>query len=360
MLDQPKTIRQGEELNSAILSAYLRERTDITSDVDVAQFPSGFSNLTYMLSADTPTGRHEFVLRRPPFGANIKSAHDMEREFKVLSALKPLYDSVPLPVLYCGDESVLGAPFYLMERVEGIILRGKPPVGLDISPSVMQRLSTMVIDKLAELHAIDISSNSLKMLGKPEGYVQRQVEGWVKRYANAKTDEIQGMEQAAVWLAANMPSESSTTTLIHNDFKYDNVVFAPDLSRISAVLDWEMATIGDPLMDLGTTLGYWAEENDPPALRMFGLTSLAGNLTREELVARYALQTARDPDTLMRDIVFYYVFGLFKIGVIAQQIYSRFKQGFSKDERFGGLIHIVEAVGSMAQKALQTKHINSL
>lgn len=359
VLDAPTATRKGEEIDAVLLAAYLREYIPgLRGEIDVQQFPSGFSNLTYMLGAEVKTEgnrteRKEYVLRRPPFGANIKSAHDMEREYKVLQALRGSYTKVPQPIAYCDDTDVLGAPFYVMERVQGIILRNKKPETLDLSAPVMQRLSAMLTDNLTALHAVDISAPAIQALGKPEGYVRRQVEGWLKRYENAQTDDIAGMQQAAEWLLAHIPSEfasKNAPTLIHNDYKYDNVVFTPDLSAISAVLDWEMATLGDPLMDLGTTLGYWAEGDDPLPLKMFGLTGLEGNLNREEVVVRYAEQTGRD----MSNIVFYYVFGLVKIVVIAQQIYARFKKGFTQDPRFGGLISVVQAGAETAYKALES------
>ncbi len=353
VLDAPVQTRKGEELDAVRLADYLRQIIDgMAGGLEIEQFPSGFSNLTYMLGAVVNGERKEYVLRRPPFGANIKSAHDMEREYKVLRALRDPYPKVPEPIVYCDDVSIVGAPFYVMERVQGLILRNKKPEALDLSAPVMKSLSTMVVDNLVALHAVDISTPELQSLGKPDGYVRRQVEGWLKRYENAKTDDIAHITTIAEWLLANIPHETdqNAPTLIHNDYKYDNVVFTPDLSGISAVLDWEMATIGDPLMDLGTTLGYWAEEDDPIPLKMFGLTALEGNLTREEVVMRYADQSGRKID----HIVFYYVFGLMKIIVIAQQIYARFKQGFTKDPRFGGLIFVVQAGADTAYKALQS------
>jgi aminoglycoside phosphotransferase (APT) family kinase protein len=353
-LDKPRSIRTGEEFDARRLNNYLREHiADATGDVTIAQFPSGFSNLTYMLTLPTTSGTKEFVLRRPPFGANIKSAHDMEREYRVISAVKPLYSRVPQPILFCNDETVLGAPFYIMERVQGVILRNTPPTGIELTPDVMRRLSEMLIDNLAALHSIDASHASIRALSKPDGYTERQVKGWTDRYQQARTDELAAMEFAAKWLLANIPTNTPPPRLLHNDYKYDNVVFSPAMASIVAVLDWEMATIGDPLMDLGTTLGYWAEANDPPALKSFGLTSLEGNLSRREIVTRYAEKTGAD----VSNIAFYYAFGLFKIGVIAQQIYARYKKGFTNDERFGTLIHVTQAAGEMAAKTAQTGSI---
>jgi aminoglycoside phosphotransferase (APT) family kinase protein len=348
-------MRQGEELDAKKLTEYVRGVVEgMAGELEIYQFPSGFSNLTYMLAATVQGVRKEYVLRRPPFGANIKSAHDMKREYKILRAIRPSYPRVPEPIAYCDDAAVLGAPFYIMERVQGIILRGKKPDNLDLSQPVMKRLSTLLTDNLADLHCIDISAPELQNLGKPDGYVQRQVDGWIQRYENAKTDEVPFMQEIADWLGANIPSaDVNKSALIHNDYKYDNVVFTEDLTQISAVLDWEMATLGDPLMDLGAALAYWTEENDPAPLKMFGLTSLPGNLNREEVVARYAEKTGFN----VENIVFYFVFGLYKNSVIAQQIYARFKKDFTKDPRFGGLIFVIQAGAEVAQKALNANKL---
>src|ERR1044071_2045810 len=253
LLDNPRSVRDGEQLDAAKLLAYLRSKLPgLDGAVEVKQFPAGFSNLTYLWRV----GEQEFVLRRPPFGAKIKTAHDMNREFLILSRLYPVFPKVPRPVLYCEDETILGAPFYLMERVRGVILRAQPPEGLELSPQTMRRLSESFVRNFVEIHAVDYAAAGLGELGRPEGYVARQIEGWTKRFFDARTDEAAEVEALAGWLAANAPRDSGAA-LIHNDYKYDNVVFAPDrLDSIVAVLDWEMATVGDPLMDLGTALGY--------------------------------------------------------------------------------------------------------
>jgi aminoglycoside phosphotransferase (APT) family kinase protein len=351
MIDQARTIRTGEELDITKLQAYLSEHLPAGNNLEVMQFPSGYSNLTYLLA----WGNQELVLRRPPFGASVKSGHDMEREYAVLKALKPVYAKVPNPVLYCGDTSVIGSPFYIMERVRGVILRNQSPGEITLYPSAMQNLSEKLIDNLATIHAIDINKPELAALGKPEGYVQRQVEGWSKRYLSSQTDTIPGMDSVAAWLAANRPPEQYTS-LIHNDYKYDNVVFDSDLYQILAVLDWEMATLGDPLMDLGTTLGYWIEPADAKPLHMFGLTTLPGNLNRQQVMERYAEKSGRE----IKNIVFYYAFGLFKIGVIVQQIYFRYKKGFTRDERFAPLIHVLHACAQTADKAITANRISNL
>ncbi len=352
-LDQPQDIRAGEELNTAQLEVYLKKQMPQLGGVLlVQQFPSGYSNLTYSLQF----GERELVLRRPPFGAKIKSAHDMAREYKILTALISVYSKIPRPLLYCDDESIIGAPFYVMERVKGVILRAKPPAEISLSPELMRRLSESCIDNLVAIHRIDYVRAGLSDLGKPEGYVERQVRGWTQRYQNARTDDIPEIERAIEWLNANLPAESGTA-LIHNDYKYDNLVLDPnDLASIIAVLDWEMATIGDPFMELGTTLGYWIEPDDPPEMRMFGLTALPGNLNREQLVECYAQKSGRD----IPHVVFYYVYGLLKIAVIVQQIYHRYKQGLTHDKRFAPLIHLVRTCGKMAALAMAKQRITRL
>ncbi len=351
--DSATTIRQGEELDQTALQAYLKSQIPDFEDItEILQFPGGFSNLTYLIK----TATKEYVLRRPPFGANIKSAHDMGREFRVLSLLKPHYNKVPTPTIYCEDESVMGAKFYMMERVQGIILRAghayKLPsmIDADILETTMQHLGESFVDNFAALHTIDIEKTGLIALGKPEGYVDRQVDGWIGRYAKSKTDEIPEMETAAEWMMSHKPAPQPPAFL-HNDYKFDNVVLNPDdLSEILAVLDWEMSTVGDPLMDLGGSLAYWSEETDGVFARNFNLTWLKGNLTRKELVARYAEKTGRD----VSEIIFYYVFGLYKNAVIAQQIYARWKAGLTKDSRFESLILGVKEFAEMAVKAIKT------
>ncbi len=354
-IDSPKSIRQGEELNIENLTSFLNQQLpDLKGDLTVSQFPSGFSNLTYMVTI----GEKEFVLRRPPFGANIKSAHDMAREYTILNNIAPAFSKVPKPLIYSNDTNIIGAEFYMMERVKGVILRQKAPAGINLTPDLIRGISESAIDNLAELHLIDIEQHNLTNLGKPEGYAKRQVEGWTSRYQKSETDQVTTMNSTAAWLLSHIPTDRPTT-LIHNDYKYDNVVLNPkNLTEIIAVLDWEMATIGDPLMDLGTTLGYWAEEDDPEMLRGFSLTSLQGNMNRQEIIERYAQKTGRNIAELSENIVFYYVFGCFKIGVIVQQIYARYKKGLTQDARFANLIHLVHAFGECAEKAIQRGRIS--
>jgi aminoglycoside phosphotransferase (APT) family kinase protein len=352
--DQPAPVRSGEELDVAALQAYLMANLPgARGELKIEQFPRGYSNLTYLLRL----GDRDLVLRRPPFGANVKSAHDMGREYLILHSLEGLYAKAPRPVLYCEDAGVLGVPFYVMERVPGVILREPLPAGMSIEPGTIRRICEALVDTLAELHSVDYRSAGLAELGKAEGYVARQVRGWAQRYEQASTHDLPAMRAVGAWLAGHMPPERGAA-LIHNDFKLDNLVLdARDLTRVKAVLDWEMATIGDPLMDLGTTLGYWIQAGDPPELQRLGLARFAGSLRRGEVVARYAERTGGSPAALAAEIVFYYVFGLFKIAVIVQQIYYRYRQGHTKDSRFGQLDTVVAACARMAEMAIRSGRI---
>ncbi len=354
-LDRTRPVRDGEQLDVARLHEYLAAHLPAVAaegSLVVEQFPHGHSNLTYLIRS----GEHEWVLRRPPFGNRVKTAHDMGREYRILSRLSHVYAPAPATVVYCDDESILGAPFYLMERRTGVILRGTPPPDRPIPASLVRRLCETLVDSMASLHALDYHAAGLDDLGKPQGYVARQVAGWTKRYQDARTDDVADLERTMAWLKDKQPAESNDATLIHNDFKFDNLVLDPgDLTRIVAVLDWEMATLGDPLMDLGTTLAYWTEPNDPAPLHQFivGPTTQPGSLTRRELVDRYAATTGRDISSML----FCYVCGLFKVAVIAQQIYARYVRGATTDPRFAAFNKVVAALGLGAVRAIDTQRI---
>jgi len=332
-LDEAAAVRAGESLDADRLGAWLASRIPgLELPLVVRQFPSGFSNLTYLLTA----GARELVLRRPPVGTRPKSGHDMSREFRVLSALQGVFAESPRPVLFCEDESVIGAPFYVVERIRGIILRRDYPAALEATPALVCTQQAALVDTLARLHAIDYRALGLAEFGRPDGYVGRQVEGWTVRYANARTDDAADAGAVTEWLAAAQPAGAGPAALIHNDYKLDNVVFdATQPERLVGVLDWEMATIGDPWMDLGCSLAYWVEAGDPPELlatRMLP-THLPGSLTRAAVVARYAAARGLPAP----DFRFYRVFGLFRLAVIVQQIYYRYFHGQTRDPRFGAL-----------------------
>ena len=339
-------VRPGENLDSASLASYLSG-----DEVLIEQFPAGSSNLTYLIKVD----EKEMVLRRPPFGNTVKTAHDMRREFDVLSKLSAVYAPAPKPILFCDDQAVIGSEFYLMERRKGLIIRGRSPDSLATSTELQQQVCTSFIRNLAGLHALDYAAAGLSDLGHPEGYCRRQVEGWTKRYFDAKTHELADLEIVIEWLNKNIPNKSEAS-LVHNDYKFDNVMLEPlDLAHITAVLDWEMVTIGDPLMDLGTTLGYWmSPDAGEELLNMpFNPRVLMENISRADLAEIYSAASGRDTS----NILFYYVFGTFKIAVIAQQIYARYVKGFTKDERFAHFDRFVSALGLIASRAIERRRI---
>jgi aminoglycoside phosphotransferase (APT) family kinase protein len=356
-LDQPAPVRAEQGFDVQALAKWLRGHaegvTGLDAEPELLQFGRGYSNLTYLVRF----GARELVVRRSPPGVNIKSAHDMGREFRILSALSPVWPKAPRPVAHCEDAGVIGTPFYVMERIKGTILRQRVPESLILDPPTMRVVSEATCDTLAEIHNLDWKAAGLGDLGKPEGYVERQVKGWADRYVKARTDDVPTVDRLGAWLEANRPGESGAT-LVHNDFKYDNVVLSLDLKHVVGVLDWEMATIGDPLMDLGTALGYWIEPDDPPVFQatVFGPTNRAGNLTRKEFVERWSRATGRDAS----NVLFYYAFALYKLAVVAQQLYKRYVDGLTKDDRFSIMLAGVQAVTTAALVAVDKGRIDRL
>ncbi len=350
--DKPTLIRSGEELDLGKLEPFLRSHyPGESAHFSVAQFLSGHSNLTYSVQL----GERQMVLRRPPFGSKVKSAHDMGREFHVLSKLHDAYSPAPKVLLYCDDAAVLGAPFYLMKPIRGIILRRDPPPGLEFTPDTAHRLCESFVDNLARLHRIDFAAVGLADLGKPQGYLERQVRGWIERYHGSKTHDLPEVESVSQWVQQNLPA-SSGTALIHNDYKFDNVILAADdLTKIIGVLDWEMCTLGDPLSDLATTLAYWVEPGDSEDLQKlrWGPTNYPGSMARDELVQRYALASGRD----VSNMVFYVVFARFKVAVIVQQIYYRYHVGLTKDPRFAEMQEVVHTLLRSSWQSAQSGKI---
>jgi aminoglycoside phosphotransferase (APT) family kinase protein len=341
-MDETAEVRSGENLDTAALASFLS-----VDRLVIKQFPAGSSNLTYLIK----TASNEMVLRRPPFGNTVKTAHDMRREFEVLSKLAAVYSPAPKPILFCDDDSVIGSEFYLMERRHGVVIRGRAPDELMSSHKKRHAAAKGFIENLADLHSLDYEAAGLGDLGHPEGYCRRQVEGWAKRYDAAKTGEWPELERAMIWLGQNIPGESGAS-IVHNDYKFDNLMLDPnDLTKITAVLDWEMVTVGDPLMDLGTTLGYWmSADAGEQMLRMpFNPRVLMENISRHELAEMYAEASGRDTS----NILFHYIFGTFKIAVIAQQIYARYVRGFTKDDRFAQFDRFVSALGVIASRAIE-------
>jgi aminoglycoside phosphotransferase (APT) family kinase protein len=369
LLDRAGPVREGEGLDREALGRWRAEALPELAPagggavaVEVGQFGSGYSNLTYLLRLVDPVGAgRELVLRRPPVGSTVATAHDMGREHRILAALAPVFELAPRPLAACADPAVLGAPVYVMARVRGVILRRDPPAGLDLGPESARRLSEAFADRLAELHAVDVEAAGLSEMGRP-GYVGRQVAGWSERWRGSRTDPVPEMDAVAGWLAADQPPEPARLALVHNDYKLDNLVLDPaDPARFLALLDWEMATVGAPLLDLGTALGYWVEAGDPEAIARFrfGPTHLPGMLTRRGVAERYLEAAAargiatgggaggpRDPGEA--DLAFAYAFGLFKIAVIAQQIYARWRAGLTRDPRFAALLPAIRALAARA------------
>ena len=347
--DKPTKVRQGEELDMEVIERFLKNNIPgLSGEILVKQFPSGYSNLTYLIQV----GDKELVLRRPPFGRKAKTAHDMGREYRILKALNPVFPYCPKPLAYTEDESIMGCPFYVMERIQGIILRKNLPKGLDFTPDQMRSLCENLLDVHYKLHSIDYKAIGLEGFGKPEGYVKRQVEGWSERYRAAHTPDAPAFKKVMQWLHDRMPPDFSKPAVIHNDFKLDNVVLDPDNPlKIVGVLDWEMATLGDPLMDLGSSLGYWVQSDDAPNFQAVGTlpTNLPGALTRDELVKRYAEKAG----IRINNIDFYFCFGLFRLAVIVQQIYYRFYHGQTKDERFKSLIVAVHILEEQANRTME-------
>lgn len=327
-------VRAGEDLDVAALSRYLQERlTEINpATLDIEQFPGGHSNLTYLIRY----GAQEFVLRRPPLGPVAPTAHDMPREYKLLSLINPRFRLAPKPLLLCEDTSIIGVPFYLMERRKGVIARSNVPdeIGWDLAGR--KRLSEAVVDTLVALHAVDIYSSGIVDIGKPKGFVARQVRGWADRWQRAKTGELTAMDQVIQWLVDRIPPDADEdSTIVHNDFKLDNLMLdEQEPSRVVAVLDWEMCTVGDPLVDVGLFLSYWTmkgsgKEGDQNSL-LRAVTNGPGWITREDIIERYERKTGRD----LSSIAFFETFARFKVAVVIQQIYFRYVQGQTHDERF--------------------------
>jgi aminoglycoside phosphotransferase (APT) family kinase protein len=282
-------------------------------------------------------------------------AHDVLRECRVLSALEGSGVPVPRVLGVCEDHAVLGAPFCLMAFVPGVILRQAPPPAVTFDPIVAAGVASMFVHQLAALHAQDVSRLQLDALGRGPGYVTRQIDGWRRRWQQARTREVPSLDRVGEWLHARQPRDAGVA-LLHNDFKYDNLVLDPaDLTQLRAILDWEMATVGCPLMDLGTSLAYWVEADDPPLLRELGLgvTALPGSPTRAEVVAVYEAASGR----VVPHAEFYYAYGLFKLAVVAQQIVARYERGLTSDPRFARLGDAVLALGAMAEQAVETGRI---
>lgn len=340
LIDEARAVRAGEELDAAVVDHYLKAQLpDLQGAPEISQFAGGASNLTYLIKYEN----RDLILRRPPFGKKAKGAHDMMREARIMQALKPVYPYVPQVLALCQDEAVMGCDFYVMERLIGVIPRQNFPEELLLTPDKTRSLCQSVIDKLVELHKVDIKAAGLESLGKGEGYVARQVSGWSERYRNARTEDVKDFEAVMAWLEAKKPASEIAITLIHNDYRLDNIVFDPKDLHVIGVLDWEMATLGDPLMDLGGALAYWVQSDDDPVFQMMRRqpSNNAGMMSRAEVVSYYGSKTGFK----VENFDFYMVFGLFRLAGIAQQIWYRYYHKQTTNPafaQFGAMVNYLE------------------
>jgi aminoglycoside phosphotransferase (APT) family kinase protein len=334
-------VRPGEELDWPALDAYLK--TQLPSLVGVpriSQFAGGNSNLTYRLQYENA----DLVLRRPPFGTKARSAHSMSREYRIMSRLRPVYPTVPEVIHYSDDESVIGSEFYLMRKVEGQIIKETLPPEWKFTPRDTRRFCIRFWEKLIELHQVDYVAAGLADFGRPEGYVERQILGWNGRYERVITPDVDGFESVREWLASSLPGETDRHAILHGDYRIDNVVLdTRDPCTIRAVLDWEICALGNPLMDLGNSLAYWMDADDPPELRDLAMqpSDAPGMLTRAEVLDLYRDRTGIDTS----DFTFYLVYGYWRLAVILQQIYYRYFHGQTEDQRFRGFGQAAQRLG---------------
>lgn len=343
-------VRPDERLDEAALANYLRGRLPGSErPLTVRQFGGGAANLTYLLDY----GTHAYVLRRPPLGPVAKSAHDMAREYSVLSVLHQAFPLAPQAFLYCDDAGVIGADFFVMARKRGVVVRKRIPDAFAAIPNAPRRMSAALVDALADFHAVDYAAIGLSELGKPDGFIERQVAGWYKRWQAAKTDDLAAMTAVYQYLRDNIPSTTGHS-LVHNDYKLDNVMFAvDDPARMIAIFDWDMCTLGDPLSDLGALLCYWTEPGDPPMFQAMSMmpTGERSFLTRAELVARYAARSGRS----VANIRFYHTLGLFRLTVIIAQIYIRYARGQTQDQRFAAFGQMIPIVAQEARRVASSE-----
>ncbi|MEK3805011.1 phosphotransferase family protein [Bacillus sp. FSL H8-0547] len=343
-------VRTGEELNAGVLETYLRTEMDELPEgpLQIKQFGTGASNLTYALKI----GSWEGVLRRPPLGPVAPKAHDMEREFVILKDLHPLFPLAPKPYVFSSDESIAGSPFFIMERRHGVLVDTELPEGMEATVELGSSLSELMVDTLVRLHDVPYKGTALEKLSRPEGFMERQVHGWIGRYHRAKTDDIPEVSLLTEWLENNLPA-SPDPTVIHYDFKLNNSLFSSDLKEMTGLFDWEMTTIGDPLADLGAAMSYWMEEDDPEPLKKgMGKPSVTASgifYTRKQFIESYARKSGRDT----ANIHYYTTFATFKLAVICQQIYYRFKKGQTHDQRFARFGPYTEI---LIQHALRLAH----
>ena len=343
MVSELTEVRAEDAFDVDAVQAWLLKNTDVTSELPhVQQFGSGASNLTYLLTYTD----QELILRRPPIGTKAASAHDMKREFLIQKTLLPDFPLVPKVIALCQDHSVIGSDFYVMQRIKGVILRRDLPTGLDLSVDDTTLIGNLVIEGLISLHHVD--PTPLAQLSKGPGYVGRQVEGWSRRYRAARTPDVADAELLMEWLNENQPQDVASC-VIHGDWRLDNLVFNLDNTpRLVGALDWELATIGDPLMDLGSSMAYWIDSNDEAAFAKLRRqpSHLPGMPTREEFIKRYLENSEWD----CNDFTFYEVFGLFRLTVILQQIWARYVIGQTTNPSFSTF---GDAVNLMINRAMR-------
>ena len=343
-------VRKGEDLDWPTLDRYLKSvLPHLEGEPEISQFAGGKSNLTYRLKY----ANDDLVVRRPPFGTKAKTAHSMIREYRIMNELKPVYPSVPDTLHYSDDESIMGSEFYVMRKVDGVLIGNQIPAEWQFTPADTRRFCTGFWEKLIELHQVDYLSAGLGDFGKPEGYVERQVLGWNRRYERAITPDVDHFTMVRDWLVANMPDDTIRHSILHGDYRIDNVILdTENPCNILAVLDWEICAVGNPLMDLGNSLAYWIQDEDPPGLRnmMVQPSNAPGMLTRSEILDVYQDRTGIDTS----NFTFYQVYGYWRLAVILQQIYFRYFNGETQDARFKSFGKSAQQLGEYCRSLISS------
>jgi aminoglycoside phosphotransferase (APT) family kinase protein len=341
-------VRKGEDLDWPVLDRYLKSVLPyLEGEPEISQFSGGNSNLTYRLKY----ANDDLVVRRPPFGTKAKTAHSMIREYRIMNKLKPVYPSVPDTLHYSDDESIIGSEFYVMRKVDGLLIGHRLPREWNFTPADTRRFCTRFWEKLIELHQVDYETAGLADFGKPEGYVERQVSGWNRRFERAITPDVDPFSAVRDWLVARMPGDNVRHSILHGDFRMDNVILdKDDPGNILAVLDWEICALGDPLMDLGNSLAYWVQADDPVELGQLVKqpSNAPGMMTRSEILGLYQERTGLDTS----NFTFYLVYGYWRLAVILQQIYFRYFHGQTQDERFKTFGIATQKLGEHCQKLI--------
>lgn len=350
VMDDTIPVRGGESLNKVNLTKFIMENIEDVpnGELEIRQFGAGHSNLTYLLKIK----EWEAVLRRPPHGPVAPRAHDMKREYQFLTSIESHFSLSPRPYIYAEDQSVVGCPFFIMERKKGIVLDTNFPKNIVYNKKLGEKISRLMVDHLVELHQINYKDTELVSLTKPDGFMERQVMGWIKRYERSKIDEIPNIAYVMDYLANHLPVQEEAT-IIHYDYKLNNSMFSSDFTGMIGLFDWEMSTVGNPLADLAVAMSYWIEKDDNDTLK-YGLgkppvTVMEGFYTRHEFIQEYAKKSGRD----ISQIDYYLTFAYFKLAVIGQQIYYRFKQGQTNDKRFANFNILISNMIQEAYKSIK-------